>query len=164
MTYVCATCGKTHDGLPDIGYQWPDPYFAVPESEREARVRSNSDVCSIDEENFFIRGVLLIPVHNQEQRFGLGVWVSQSHENFETYLANYESADIGPFFGWLSNELPFYEETTWALKTRAHFQGNGQRPLIELAPCDHPLYKDYSKGISLDRAWEMVHWNSDSKA
>jgi len=160
MSYVCATCGETHDGLPDIGFKWPDPYFGVPESERDERIVSTSDVCSIDDEEFFIRGVLLIPVHDVEQRFGVGVWVTQSRENFQTYRDNFNSAEIGPFFGWLSNELPFYEESTWALQTNAHFQGNDQRPLIEPRPSDHPLYKDYSEGISLDRAWQMVHWDS----
>ena len=159
MTYKCATCGETHDGLPDIGYKWPDPYFGVPEDEREQRVYSNTDICRIDDDSFFIRGVLLIPVHDYEHDFGLGVWVSQSEKSFQTYVDNYDTADIGPFFGWLSNTLPFYEEDTWALKTMAHFQGNGQRPLIKLDESDHPLYIDYSKGITLDRAWEMMHWN-----
>jgi hypothetical protein len=39
----------------------------------------------------------------------------------------------------------------------AHFQGNNQRPLIELQPSDHPLFVDYSEGISLDKAWSIVH-------
>ena len=161
VSYTCATCGKAHDGFPDIGYQWPDPYFDIPDDERDVRVQSNTDICTIDDEHYFIRGVLMIPVHNHDQKFGLGVWVSQSQKNFETYIANYDTADIGPFFGWFSNTLPFYEEDTWALKTMAHFQGNAQRPLIELEPSGHPLYKDYSIGITLDRAWEIVHWNED---
>lgn len=162
MTYQCKVCGKTHDGLPDIGFQWPDPYFGVPEAERSARVNANTDICSIDDEDFFIRGVLLIPVYGQDQPFGLGIWVSQSQQNFKTYVENYDTDQIGPFFGWFSNKLPFYEESTWALKTMAHFQGNGQRPLIELEPCDHQLYRDVRNAISLQTAWEYVHWNSSA--
>ena len=86
MSYKCATCGKTHDGTPDIGYKWPDPYFDVPENERDDRVQSNMDVCKIDDEQYYIRGVILIPVFDQEQKFGLGVWVSQSQQSFETYV------------------------------------------------------------------------------
>jgi hypothetical protein len=146
--------------LPDIGWQWPDPYFGVPEPERDERVRSTSDLCVIDEEHFFIRGILLIPVHGQSERFGLGIWVSQSKQSFDTYLESFDSNEIGPFFGWLSNKLPFYSESTWALKTMAHFQGNGERPRIELDPCDHPLYRDIVNGISLEQAWRFVHWNA----
>ena len=157
LTYRCASCGALHQGLPDVGYRWPDPYFDVPESERSDRVIGNTDVCAIDNRDFFIRGVILVPIKESADHFGIGVWVSQKRENFETYLENFDTADIGPFFGWLSNSLPFYEPSTWALKTRAHFQGNKQRPLIEIAPCDHPLYHDFSSGVTLERAWQLYH-------
>jgi hypothetical protein len=160
MAYKCATCGQTHDDLPDLGFKWPDPYFGVPEAERATRVWGSTDTCAIDDEAFYIRGVIHIPIRNTTDHFGLGVWVSQKRENFHTYLANYDSADIGPFFGWLSNNVPFYAPDTWALKTMAHFQGNKKRPLIELEPSDHPLYLDYSHGITLDRAWSIAHARS----
>ena len=31
------------------------------------------------------------------------------------------------------------------------------RPLIEIAPCDHPLYHDYSAGVTIERAWQLYH-------
>jgi hypothetical protein len=145
--------------LPDIGFQWPDPYFGVPEAERSERVHGTVDVCAIDDEDFFIRGVLLIPVLDQSESFGLGIWVSQSQQSYDTYLENFDSDEIGPSFGWFSNKLPFYGESTWALKTKVHFQGAGQRPRIELESCDHPLYRDICDGISLEKAWRFVHWN-----
>ena len=157
MTYRCSTCGETHDDLPDLAFRWPDPYFGVPETERATRVRGNTDTCAINNEDFFVRGVILIPIANTSDHLGLGVWVSQKRENFETYLKNYDTSDIGPFFGWLSNRIPFCEPTTWLLKTLAHFQGGGKRPLIEPEPSEHPLYLDYWRGISLDRAWEIAH-------
>jgi hypothetical protein len=157
VPYRCATCGAEHQDLPDLGFRWPDSYFGVPEAERATRIKATSDTCSIDDEDFFIRGVLLIPIEGRQEHLGLGVWVSQKRENFHTYLNHFDTADIGPFFGWLSNRIPFYQRDTWALKTMAHFQGNGQRPLIKLEPSDHPLYRDYSEGITLDRAWSIVH-------
>jgi hypothetical protein len=157
MAYRCTTCGQSHEGVPDLGFRWPDPYFGVPESERAARVKGSTDTCAIDGEAFYIRGVILIPIVGMSDHFGLGVWVSQKHENFQTYLDNFDSSEIGPFFGWLSNSIPFYELDTWAMKAMAHFQGHNQRPLIELAPCDHPLYLDYSQGIDLERAWSIAH-------
>jgi hypothetical protein len=101
----------------------------------------------------------LIPVLGQSKPFGLGIWISQSPKSYEAYLENFDTAEIGPFFGWFSNRLPFYAESTWALKTMAHFQGNGHRPRIELEPCDHPLYRDVCDGIILEKAWRFVHWN-----
>ncbi len=63
-----------------------------------------------------------MPTKETSDHFGLGVWVSQKRENFITYMENYDTADIGPFSGWMSNSISFYEVDTWAIKTMAHFQ------------------------------------------
>jgi hypothetical protein len=81
MSFQCHTCGETHEGLPDIGSDYPDPYYAIPEDERERRVFVTSDLCSIDDEDYFIRGVIEIHVHDLDRPFGFGVWVSQKKEN-----------------------------------------------------------------------------------
>lgn len=156
MTYRCAICGQIHDDLPDLAFTWPDHYFAIPENERHDRIQGTADICRIDE-YCFIRGIILIPVSDYEQDYGIGVWVSQKPENFQTYIDNFDTDAIGPFFGWLSNEIPFYEESTLNLKTRAHFQGNNQRPVIEPAPAEHRLFSDYSQGITLEKAFEYSH-------
>jgi hypothetical protein len=163
MPFTCATCGQIHDSLPDLGFRWPDSYFGVPAPERASRIRGDADTCEIDGEEFFIRGVILIPIIGTSEHFGLGVWVSQKRENYQAYRNNFDSPNIGPFFGWLSNNIPFYQPDTWAMKTMAHFQGGKQRPLIELAPSEHPLYLDFSQGVSLERAWHIVHAQSSSR-
>ena len=158
MAYRCHTCGKVHDDMPGIGFDYPDYYFGVSEDERDVRVHLSTDTCIIDSEDFFIRGLIEIPIHDYPQSFGLGVWVSQKKENFYTYLENSDSDEIGPFFGWLSNNVSFYAETTLNLKTMAHFRIGGLRPRIELAPTGHPLAVDQRDGITLEKAWEIVHF------
>jgi hypothetical protein len=162
MSYRCSTCGSVHEDLPDIGMDKPDQWWGVPEEERGRRIELTSDTCIIDDEDFFIRGVIEIPVHDYPERFGLGVWVSQKRENFYTYLDNYDSSEIGPFFGWLCTDIAYYEEETLLLKTMAHFRGKGLRPSIELEPTDHPLAIDQHHGITLEKAWKMVHYYMDS--
>ncbi|MCC6328201.1 MAG: DUF2199 domain-containing protein [Acidobacteria bacterium] len=157
MSFKCYSCGKKHEGLPDIGAEYPDPYFDVPENERVNRVIVTSDLCSIDDEEFFIRGVIEIHVHGQDARFGLGVWVSLKKENFQCYVDNFDTDEIGPFFGWLSNRLECYADDTFSLKTMTHFRGGKTRPFIEVEPTDHPLAVDQREGISIERAWELVH-------
>lgn len=158
MSYRCATCGEVHADLPDIVADKPDQWWGVAEEEREQRIQLTSDTCEIDEEHFFIRGVINIPVHNYPEPFGFGVWVSQKRENFLTYVENPESSEIGPFFGWLCTNIVFYEEATLLLKTSAHFRGNGLRPIIEVERTAHPLAVDQQSGISLDKAWQIVHF------
>ena len=160
MSFRCSVCGKLHEGLPDIGVDKPDHWFDVPEEERERRIWFHSDLCVIDEKDFFIRGVIEIHVHDYPQVFGFGVWVSQKRENFYTYLDNFKSDQIGPFFGWLCTRINYYDEDTLLLKTQAHFRSGGLRPYIELERTDHPLAIDQSDGITLDKAFEIVHFYS----
>ena len=158
MSFLCTTCGEEHDGLPDIGFDKPDQLFGVPEEGYDERIDLTGDTCVFDED-CFIRGVLYVPVHDQEEPFGFGVWVSQKKENFETYLANFDTPEIGPFFGWLCSNVGYYPERSLNLKTEAHFRGDGQRPTIELHPSeDHQLAIDQREGITLAKAWEIVHF------
>jgi hypothetical protein len=157
MSFKCHTCVETHEGLPDIGVNYPDPYFDVPEDERDSRVFVTSDLCSIDDEHFFIRGVIQIPVHGQDCDFGFGVWASQKKGNFQTYVDNFESDQIGPFFEWLSTRLSCYSDDTFCLKTMAHFRGGKRRPYIEVEPTEHQLAIDQRNGITFERAWKLAH-------
>lgn len=158
MSYLCTVCGEKHDDLPYIGIDKPDHWWDVPEEERDQRIELTSDTCIIDNEDFFIRGIIEIPVLDYPNNFGFGAWVSQKRENFFTYLDNFDSGDIGPFFGWLCTKIAYYEEDTLLLKTMAHFQSEGLRPKIELEETNHPLSADQHKGITLDKAWEIVHF------
>ena len=162
MSYKCSTCGETHDDLPDIGSDKPYYWFTVPEEERSARTKLTEDTCIIDDEDYFVRGVLHIPIHNYEHDFGFGVWISQKEENFNKYLENSDCDQIGPFFGWLSTELDYYEQSTLSLKTMAHFRGGSDRPIIEVEPSGHQLAIDQQEGITLAKAWEIVHFYLDS--
>ena len=158
MSFQCTICGETHDDLPDLAADRPDMWWGVPEAERERRIKLSSDHCIIDGEQFFIRGVLEIPVHDYKRPFGFGVWVSQKRENFYTYVKNPDTDEIGPFFGWLCTRIAFYEPNTLYLKTMAHFRPGNLRPFIEVEPTEHPLAVDQREGITLDRAWEIVHY------
>ena len=161
MTYKCSTCGEIHDDLPDIGDDKPYYWYTIPEEVRETRADFTEDTCIIDNEDYFIRGVISIPIHDYNHDFGFGVWVSQKKENFYTYVNNSESYQIGPFFGWLSTDITYYEESTLSLKTMAHFVGNGKRPVIEVEPNEHLLAVNQHEGITLAEAWEIVHFYLD---
>jgi hypothetical protein len=163
MSYRCPTCGKIHDDLPDIGADKPDQWFGVPEKERKKRIKFTPDTCIIDNEDYFIRGVVEIPIHDYPEQFGFGAWVSQKKENFFTYQKHPDTPDIGPFFGWLCTRIRYYQVDTSMLKTRAHFRGDGLRPSIELEAIDHPLAVDQREGITLEKAWEIVHFYEKPK-
>jgi hypothetical protein len=160
MSYICSTCGEEHDELPDIGSDRPDYFWGVDEKLRDEIIELTEDTCII-ENDYFIRGVIEIPIIDYTDRFGFGVWVSQKKENFEKYVENFDTTEIGPFFGWLSTNIQFYKDETISLKTMAHFQGNSSRPLIKVEPSNHQLSIDQQNGITLKKAWEIVHFYMD---
>jgi hypothetical protein len=157
VRYRCHTCGKEHDDLPDIGADKPDNWWGIPKKERARRIKLTGDTCIIDDD-YFIRGVIEIPVHDYPEKFGFGVWVSQKKENFFTYRKHPDTSAIGPFFGWLCTRIAYYEDSTSLLKTMAHFQDGNLRPRIELEQTNHPLAVDQREGITLEKAWEIVHF------
>jgi hypothetical protein len=155
MPYICSTCGKEHNDLPDIGsaapFGWADDLANDPNS------LLTSDLCIIEGQDFFVRGVIEIPVHEFDRQFAWGGWVSHKKENFEIYREHFDSPDIGPFFGWLCTEINYYNESSLELKTMAHYRGGGLRPRIVLEESQHPLSRQQRVGISLSEAWKMVH-------
>ncbi|MEM7223561.1 MAG: DUF2199 domain-containing protein [Pseudomonadota bacterium] len=158
LTYTCGCCGEVHKGLPDFGFDSPDFYWDVPETERDRRSTLDNNFCSIDGEYFFVRCVLEIPIIGTEDSFGWGVWSSLSETNYKRYqdvfLADQRSGE-GPYFGWLSNRLPFYPETL-QLSQKVHPQDDNMRPLLELEPTDHPLAVDQREGMPMERAIEFA--------
>jgi hypothetical protein len=156
VSYQCPICGEIHKEPPDLNFRWPDPGSAIPESERATRIKGNSDTCVIDG-GCYVRGTILIPITGTTGHLAIGIWASQSAEDLKRYLDNFDSPKIGPFFGLLGNNVPFYKPGTLATKVTVHFQGQNMRPLIRPEPSDHALHVDYTRGITLDRAWEIAH-------
>ena len=143
--------------MPSFGSDKPLSYYTVPENERESRCDCGTDDCVIDEDSFFIRGCIEIPVFDEEEPFVWGVWVSLSKDSFKKWLQCFEEkkrSHVGPFFGWLDAWLKPYPDTM-NLKTRVHLRDDGIRPYIELEPTNHPLAVEQGEGIPKQKVAEL---------
>ena len=70
--FVCATCGAFHAELPlCYGTQAPDLWETLSEAERTQRGELTTDLCSIDQAYFFVRGNLEIPIHGSKELFSM---------------------------------------------------------------------------------------------
>lgn len=157
-SFICATCGETHRGIPALFSAAPHHYNQLSADERAASFL-NEDICVILQQDFFVRGTLEIPVHGQDEPYTLGLWVSLSKPNFDRYIETFDdSPDEGPFFGWLCNVIPGYPDTL-LLKTNVFFRSGGIRPRIELQPTDHPLASAQRDGISMDALRQLIEAN-----
>ena len=159
MTFRCATCGELHEGLPDQAFDAPLHYAQIPEDERAARATLQSDFCTIDRRDFFVRGCLPIRIKGTDDTFTWGVWVTLSEANFKRYWDLFEvdppPPGEGPYFGWLSNRLAGYPDTL-NLKTHVHLRAGRQRPLIVLEPTDHPLAVHQRDGITMEELLTII--------
>jgi hypothetical protein len=166
--WTCPCCGNTHAGLFDLGCDapdyWPDEKIIRPNSEvRSATHILTEDFCILDDEHFFIRGVLELPIIGAAgERFGYGVWSSLSRKNFDLYVESFDDGgqgDLGPWFGWFSNRLAGYPDTLNHLKCKVTLRDGRLRPALELEPTDHPLALEQRSGITFDRLLELYAAN-----
>ncbi|WP_439813898.1 DUF2199 domain-containing protein [Zavarzinia sp. CC-PAN008] len=152
--WTCACCGETFDTMPlDVGCRYPGTLLKVPEGEREARARGNSDFYEVDE-HFFVRGVVEVPIIGLDETFCWGVWTSLAEANYHRFRALWHleepPSDEPSAFGWLDNWLPGYPPPL-EIKCRVTLRPGNQRPSILLEPTDYPLAVEQHRGIDLDR-------------
>jgi len=122
--------------------------------ERDNRAVISSDQCIIDDNEFWIRGCLEIPIRDTDEIFIWGLWANLFEEDFDTIHDHWETPNrenlIGPFKGRLGNKLSLYPQTA-NLKLTIQIQPLGTRPLIFIDE-DHPLKSEQEEGISLETA------------
>ena len=160
FTYTCSTCGEVHVGLPDLAFDAPLHYQSLSEDDRRHAVLT-ADTCVIDDEDFFVRGCLEIPIAGRGQPFVYGVWVSLSAKNFRRFEELFESQDRAaerPYFGWFCNRIPGYPDTL-NLKSKVVLRPHPLRPSIELEPTSHPLAVEQRHGIDEERVRQILEAN-----
>jgi hypothetical protein len=159
VSWFCAQCGKSHDGLPALAYSAPAVWAWATEEERNRDFRLTTDFCYWKGEHFFIRCALEIPYTDRPGTFDFGVWSTLSNDNMSRYVSTYGStkqSHLGQMFGWFSNQLPDYPDTL-NLKCQVSPRDDGLRPFIELERSDHPLAVQQREGISFDAAATYAH-------
>jgi len=165
-TWRCTGCDEPHEGLMDLACFGPDHWPGGERYEPNSLATTSThflseDFCVIEGRDHFVRCVLQLPLIGAPGHFGFGVWSTLSKQNFQLYVAGFDSGDFGnagPWFGWFSNSLKCYPPTM-NLKCRVHPQPGRTRPLIEIEPTDHPLSVESREGLSYERLLEIFAAN-----
>jgi len=138
--------------------EFPDMYANMKREERDTRALIGSDQCVINEQGFFLRGCLEVPILGSEEPFVWGLWVSVKEEVYDEVsdLWTLEGREKlhGPYKGRLANPTVYSE--TLNLKTEISLQSVGIRPLLKIGEADHLLAREQSAGISRARAMELA--------
>jgi hypothetical protein len=171
LRWKCSSCDEWHTG-PCLDFSFSEPDYwnrghakesrwtnLIPrEIKKPSKTFLDLDFCSINDESFFVRGLIHLPIVGTAETFRWGIWGSLSRQNFETLLEAEDDPNrvgLPPMFSWLSNEISEYPDTL-SLKMHAHIQAPKLRPHFELELSDHPLSQEYHHGISPERVKEIM--------
>lgn len=66
--FQCHTCGKWHEGLP-LNYAFDAPYYWSDDLKADSDSFLNSDLCVIKDQDFFVLGLIEIPLIGSAHRF-----------------------------------------------------------------------------------------------
>ena len=169
VRWKCGSCDEWHTG-PCLDFGFPSPLYwrekknnarfsSPPEpGSKERKTFLTPDFCAIEDEQFYVRGVLLLPIIGTAENLCWGVWGSLSRDNFQTLLNmdnDPKRSELPPMFSWLSSRIPEYPDTL-SLKMYAHIQKPGSRPHFELQETDHPLSQEYHHGITAERVRDIM--------
>lgn len=154
----------------DYSFGLPDEVYELGFLPRYLRARSNSDLCTLDESRFFIRGVIPLPFRDSSEEYCWGVWVEVPREEHDKYVRSYDddlSAEKA-FQGRLANRIPGYAETL-GIPVTVRFGTKGQRPSYQVEESlDHTLAIDQHEGITSARHHELLeavgHFDRDDAA
>ena len=159
--FTCPHCDRVHPGLPtEWGFRQPDEVFALSYVERYLRVRSNPDLCTLDESRFFLRCVLILPFADQDGTFGWGAWAEVGRAEHDDYLALVEHHGDGssaPLFpGLLANAIPGYRATL-GVTVEVQSGGPTARPTLWMPKRSrHTLAKEQRGGLSAGRHHHLL--------
>lgn len=165
--FLCSVCGEEHWGpfglSSDAPLTWGGPI--EPEPNSAARMEGDflsADLCVIGGEDFFVRGIVDIPVEGLSENFGFCCWSSLSRANFELYVAHFDSAGLealGPWTGWFANDAGPYPDS-FNEPCSVYPREAGTRPLIVLEDPDHPLARAQRDGITAEELLAIYRANS----
>jgi hypothetical protein len=120
LRWKCGSCDEWHTG-PCLDFSYAAPHYWLEEHEKankQARLLPSSawraktflddDFCAIEDHDFFVRGIIHLPIIGTVETLRWGVWGSLSRENFHTLIRindDPKRVELSPMFSWLSTEI-----------------------------------------------------------
>lgn len=161
----CLICGQQHIlSEMELTFGLPDQAFTIPEAERINRLKATDDICIIDDQRFYLRSVLGLPLIEQtSEQYHFGVWAEVGANDFKTIFDMWEDpAQINypAFQATLSNNIPFCGQSSGqavALK----MTGPTTRPSLTVIDSDSILGQLQGKGIYINDAMRFLHFDQD---
>ncbi len=156
----CSHCGEPASSHQlERSFGLPDAVFALKGEERVRRAGGSTDLYVLDKKQFFIRGVLYLPVTDSERKFGIGFWAEVDRDVAVWYADHYEEdlAAEQKAAGLLANDFPAIGETL-RLPVVINWGNKTSRPTFVVAGvgAQSRLYMEQQRGITMARLHELL--------
>ena len=135
LRWKCSSCEEWHYG-PCLDFCYDSPTYWTDEhkeandmnffsSGRRGLPRTflDEDKCILDGTDYFVRGIIELPIIGTTEMFRWGVWGSLSKKNFVKLLRvsdDPKRVELSPMFSWLSNSIPDYPGDAEPEDVRSH--------------------------------------------
>ncbi len=139
----CNECEQEdHTGLLDVSAPLPHPIAALSKAQRFLRAKIRGDFCSLGSRQFFVRGVLPMPIRGTALRLRYAVWAAVSERTARALAAPSGLESRAP--GRLATAEPF-GSLGYPLAIEPPLPG--ELPTFHLAPSSERLYDNQVAGI-----------------
>jgi hypothetical protein len=157
MPFVCSVCGEHHqERLLDIRLGLPHAIHLLDAVSRTRRAWLADDFAVLDDERFFVRGLLELPIAELDDRFAYGSWVEVSMPDFQELMRHWhDEAQFAPVGCAVANELEPYRDTV-GLRAMLCATAPDRLPAIVLDAGPHELVDAQRRGISPGRSDELA--------
>src|SRR5271166_4463662 len=161
-TIICDTCGKAHPREEiELALALPQPIFELSDDERAKRCNLGGDMCAIDRNRFFIRGLLPIPVHGRNIPYRIGLWAEVDEPTFGRIYKLWDdptqiNEPLMPAI--LANDVPLVP-STMGIEIDIRLTGPSTRPDSYLRGSNHRLALEQRNGVNSHRALEYGNRN-----
>jgi hypothetical protein len=157
MPFVCSVCGEHHDErLLDIRLGLPHDIHVLDDDARARRAWLADDFAVLDDERFFVRGLLELPIPGLDDRFAYGTWLEVSMADFQELMRRWHDEEqFAAVECTLANELEPYRATV-GLRATLRATAPDRLPAVELAAAAHELVRAQRAGITVDRSDELA--------
>ncbi|MCJ8319516.1 MAG: DUF2199 domain-containing protein [Colwellia sp.] len=148
----------------ELTFGLPDEIFSLSKKDMEERAEGSTDLYILDDNRFFVRGLLPLPIENQND-YCLGAWAEVSEKDFER-IEDLWDTDVGAdeprIKAILSNSMP-YTLSNGLTELEIQLQDSKSRPLFYVTSKSCTLYDEQSNGISSHRAYEYTTYTKKDK-
>lgn len=157
----CSCCGEmVAQNELELAFKCPDAYHALEPAERAAMdTFCDPNFCVIGGRRLFVRGLVPLPVHGQDDDYCIGIWAELAQADWLLARTMWDEAGndrVPEFDGVLANHISHtYDVSTLGIGVRVQLHDD-TRPSFRLLETGHPLEAEQRNGISAHRALQFT--------